>query len=193
MTFITSDLHFYHKNIIKYTNRPYDFSDEGVAKMNEDILKLFDDLPPESTIINNGDLALSSKIDFDDLKGLTDRMKENGKRLIIVLGNHDREITRYCKHLKHFKNSFYLFQELGFDRVYDRPIIFNDRFVLSHEPIYLFPKSNLINLYGHTHDKILDRDTFGSLEISYSNYYNVCFDYHHAFLNIENLEKLSVL
>jgi len=51
-TYITSDLHAFHKNIIVYCKRPYEFSWEGVSKMNEDILKQFDELPAGSTIIN---------------------------------------------------------------------------------------------------------------------------------------------
>ena len=39
--YITSDLHLEHRNIIKYCNRPYEFSWEDVARMNEDILKQF--------------------------------------------------------------------------------------------------------------------------------------------------------
>ena len=61
--FITSDLHwknFYHRNIIKYCNRHYELSLEGIAKMNEDILKQFDELPEESTILNLGDILLNS-------------------------------------------------------------------------------------------------------------------------------------
>ena len=73
--YITSDLHFDHKNIIKYCNRPYEFSLEGVAKMNEDILKQFDELPAGSTIINLGDIALNSSLKFDKLKEFVDKMK----------------------------------------------------------------------------------------------------------------------
>ena len=57
--FITSDLHFYHKNIIKYCNRPYSFDNDGIHQMNEDILSEFDKLPYGSIIYNLGDILLN--------------------------------------------------------------------------------------------------------------------------------------
>lgn len=37
--FYTSDWHFGHKNIIRYCNRPFDLSDEGVAQCTDFIKK----------------------------------------------------------------------------------------------------------------------------------------------------------
>ena len=74
MLYITSDLHYHHRNILKYCNRPYEFSSEGVAKMNEDILKQFDELPEGSTILNLGDILLNSSKTFDELKYLVDNI-----------------------------------------------------------------------------------------------------------------------
>ena len=150
--YITSDLHFDHKNIIKYCNRPYEFSLEGVAKMNEDILKQFDELPAGSTIINLGDIALNSSLKFDKLKGFVDKMKENDKKLWIVLGNHDREMNRRVKDLKRFETPYDLFIALGFDRVFPFPFLLEGKYLLSHEPVYLKPGSNLVSLFGHVHD-----------------------------------------
>lgn len=157
--YITSDLHFEHRNIIKYCNRPYDFSWEGVAKMNEDILKQFDELPENSTIINLGDICLNSSITFDKLKGFVDRMKQNNKKLWIVLGNHDREMNSRVKDFKRFKTPYDLFIALGFDRVFPFPILLEDKYLLSHEPVYL-TDSNLINIFGHIHDTDIDEDYF---------------------------------
>ena len=150
--YITSDLHFDHKNIIKYCNRPYEFSLEGVVKMNEDILKQFDELPAGSTIINLGDIALNSSLKFDKLKEFVDKMKENDKKLWIVLGNHDREMNRRVKDLKRFETPYDLFIALGFDRVFPFPVLLEGKYLLSHEPVYLKPGSNLVNLFGHVHD-----------------------------------------
>ena len=133
--FITSDLHFYHKNIIKYCNRPYEFTWEAVAKMNEDILKQFDELPAGSTIINNGDIGLNSSLDFDKLKYLVDRMKSNNKKLWIILGNHDRDMHLRCKSLRNFKSAEELFEAIGFDKVFSFPILLENKYLLSHEPV----------------------------------------------------------
>ena len=159
-TYITSDLHYKHRNIIKYCDRPYDFSWEGVAKMNEDILKQFDELPAGSLIINCGDIALNSSLTFDELKSFVDRMKQNDKKLWIILGNHDREMHLKCKDLRRFSSAYDLFVALGFDRVFPYPILLEDKYLLSHEPVYLKPGSNLLNLYGHVHNIDIDKDYF---------------------------------
>lgn len=159
-TYITSDLHLEHRNIIKYCNRPYEFSWEDVAKMNEDILKQFDELPAGSTIINLGDIALNSSLTFDKLKGFIDRMKSNDKKLWLVLGNHDREMNLRVKDLKRFKTPYDLFIALGFDRVFPYPILLENKYLLSHEPVYLKPGSNLIQCYGHVHDCDIPEDYF---------------------------------
>lgn len=159
--YLTSDSHLFHKNIIKYCNRPYEFTWEAVKQMNEDILSQFDKLPAGSTIINLGDIALNGSLTFDTLKACIDRMKKNDKKLWIVLGNHDREMHFRVKDFKGKYNSPYeLFTALGFDRVFPYPILLEDKFLMSHEPVYLAPGSNLVNIYGHTHDIDITEDYF---------------------------------
>lgn len=50
---------------------------------------------------------------------------------------------------------------LGFDEVYNRPIIFIDKYILSHEPVFIPETRDFINIHGHylVDDKKLD---FGS-------------------------------
>ena len=126
----------------------------------EDILKQFDELPAGSIIINLGDIALNSSLTFDKLKGFVDRMKKNDKKLWIVLGNHDREMNLRVKDLKRFKTPYDLFVALGFDRVFPFPILLEGKYLLSHEPVYLKPGSNLIQCYGHVHDCDIPEDYF---------------------------------
>ena len=207
MLYITSDLHYWHKNIIRYANRPYPFENSSLPIMNEDILKQFDELPEGSTILNLGDILLNSSKSFDELKYLVDRMKANNKKLWLVMGNHDRELSRYLKK-QDFENSYDLLVALGFDRVYDKPI-YMDGIIFSHEPIY-----NTKNCHGHTHDIDIDKDYFNhecenwammervkkeaiskqknldidtsknltGKEINPKNYFNVCWDKHHQIL-----------
>jgi calcineurin-like phosphoesterase family protein len=77
----TSDLHFGHKNIIKYENRPFDSVDE----MNEAIIYLWNDcIHEDDTVWILGDVAMGK---ITDSLPLVERL--NGiKRL--VPGNHDR-------------------------------------------------------------------------------------------------------
>lgn len=216
--YITSDLHFYHIRIIKYCNRPYEFSWDGVAQMNEDILKEFDKLPNGSTIINLGDVVLSSGITFEKYKEVVSRMKSNDKKLWLVLGNHDKELISRCKDFNRFSNLEELFTELGFDKVFLEPIEFNG-YLLSHEPVYLKDGKNI---HGHIHDCDMTNDYFcrecenfammervkkenitpnkenfyidtekisnPELTVNTDNYFNVCWDKHHRILPFEEIE-----
>lgn len=121
---------------------------EGIDKMKEDLLSMYDKLPADCTVWNLGDLY-DTKPDhsLDQVRRDVKRMKgpEGKRKLILILGNHD-----CCKH-KRSRLEFYY--AAGFDKVYDSPIIVNDRFIFSHEPVYIKPGSNFINIYGHTHDE----------------------------------------
>ena len=177
--FITSDLHFYHKNIIKYCNRPF----EDIYQMNEKILSEFDNLPANSTILNLGDLYVSSKVKFEDVKYVVDRMKYYGKKLIILLGNHDRTTPRYLKTKTTAKETFI---DLGFDEVITEPFE-KDGMIFCHEPVYSTDK---LIVHGHTHDKDLDKNYFYDEDgkvINVKNYFNVCWDRHHRILKYDEV------
>lgn len=187
--FIISDLHFWHKNIIKYCNRPYSCEASSLPFMNEDILKQFDDLPEGSVVINLGDLLVNSSKTFDDLKQLVERMKFNNKKLLLVMGNHDMELSRFLR--KHsFNSSYKMFLEAGFDRVYDKPF-YMDGIIFSHEPVFL--NNGMKNCHGHIHDLVLDKDYFKrernpiNSEVNPRDYYNACWDMQHRIVNYDEV------
>lgn len=152
--YITSDLHFFHKNIIIYCERPYERHE--VARMNEDLLSEFDKLPDGSSILYLGDFVLSSGRNFDEVKGLVDRIKKGNKTISIILGNHDRELGRYLRGNYQKMDVRDIFRSFGFDEVIDRPMELNG-ILFSHEPCFV---SNMINVHGHTHDKDVDETYF---------------------------------
>jgi calcineurin-like phosphoesterase family protein len=81
--FLTSDQHFFHGNIIKYCDRPFD--DE--YKMNDLILENYNDIiTDDDTVIHLGDLSAG-------LQGRTEQFKETLQKLkgrkILLKGNHD--------------------------------------------------------------------------------------------------------
>lgn len=228
--YITSDLHLFHSNIIRYCSNTrgrwlpkidvqniFGHEKPDILSMNEYIFRQFDELPANSIIINNGDLFLNSKVKFNDIKLLVDRMKSNNKHLWIIMGNHDKEVRKY---LKIDKPSRDIFLDLGFERVYEFPILL-DNFILSHEPVYLSPNSNFKNIYGHTHDCNIDENYFNrdcenwammervkkenitkqtnldiDTSIKYNDktinvnmYYNVCWDAHGKILELKDVLK----
>ena len=158
-TFIVSDLHFSHANIIRYCNRPYEVEPgnknpknaPAIAAMNEDILKMFDFLPDDCDIWNLGDFYFTGsgdpkKIDekvVETLKQIVTRLKKNNRRLFIVLGNHDK-MHRQGQSITQF------YYELGFDRVYDTPVLIEDKYILSHEPVYTIFRLRKTTLHSTT-------------------------------------------
>ena len=184
-TYVTSDLHFFHKNIIKYCNRPYEQNQEGIDKMNEDLLQEIDRLPPGSLLINNGDIEMGCS-DFDKIYKLVQRMKENDKKVWIIMGNHDRSLKRFVKsgEMK-FESSQELLEFAGFDLVTPAPILINDKFIFSHEPIRI--SGDFINVHGHTHDKDPDWESLDNPP--QDHYYNVCWDKLHKIVTLGDIIK----
>lgn len=90
-TWLTSDHHFFHKNVILYCLRPFAseeemaakaISDESVIKMNEEMISRWNSVvKPEDTVKYLGDFSLS-------LKALSILKRLNGN-IELVAGNHD--------------------------------------------------------------------------------------------------------
>lgn len=67
------------------------------------------------------------------------------------MGNHDRHINR----------SMIFWYSMGFERVYDKPILFMDDYLLSHEPVITqhhldLNGTTLKNIHGHIHNSNSD-------------------------------------
>ena len=80
----TSDLHFYHRNIMNYCNRPW----KTVEEMNEALINNWNSVVKDGDIVFNlGDFAFASNSKW---KELLEKLK--GKHYLII-GNHD--VSRY--------------------------------------------------------------------------------------------------
>jgi len=83
-TFLTSDLHLNHRNIIRYCNRPF----RDVHEMNQALIANWNEtVRPEDTVYFIGDLCSRS----DPLLWLREL---NGHK-ILIKGNHDRHIPTH--------------------------------------------------------------------------------------------------
>lgn len=158
MIYFISDTHFYHKNIIKYCNRPF----ADVEQMNNELIKNWNEVvSPNDTIYHLGDFSMGNK----DISSLDIIYKLNGRK-ILILGNHDK-----------WKKSIY--ESFGFT-VLKAPIRLDEyKLVLSHYPIpdKQIPK-DYINLHGHIHDKSLynEYDKFDPNEYSLEKHINLSCD-----------------
>ena len=156
--YITSDLHLFHTNIIKYCDRPF----VDVKEMNEHIIEQFNELPKNSIVWILGDVAFGSfkhkYSDYGKVRQCIDLMRKNNKTLVLLLGNHDKDFYKLFK--EEFNDNITLYKDLGFDYVYNRPILFNDNTIFSHEPVYIKPGSNFKNIHGHIHNAKMTEDYF---------------------------------
>ena len=150
MIYFTSDQHFGHTNIIRYCNRPFEFSREGTLKCDEFIREKYCSIVKEDdVVIFLGDVALYKK---DDSERIRELLRSLPGYKILLKGNHD-----------HGKNHFY--QSCGFLDV--RYYLQFGKYFLCHHPLTAEEKINrrvleLLELYeqngcsilihGHTHD-----------------------------------------
>ena len=140
-----SDSHFYHANIIKYCNRPWNsgkdeagniiVTNDDVNNMNEEMVKRWNSAVKKDDIVwHLGDFSFGGK---ENLEKIFPQL--NGK-INLVMGNHD-----------HYKIKYYY--DIGFHRVYDKIVIINDFVILSHAPLmFLNDNTPFFNIYGHIHN-----------------------------------------
>ncbi len=128
--FFIADTHFGHKNIIEYENRPFNNTEEMdnaiIENWNKTVKKM-------DRIFILGDFALSNKKRIIELIKLLNGYK------IFILGNHDK-----CY-------SYAWWNTAGFDMVCAYPIIIDEWFILSHEPLYTNTNMPYVNIFGHVH------------------------------------------
>ena len=133
---LVSDFHFGHRNVIDYCKRPF----KNVTEMNNVLIKNFN-----KTVDKNDVVYILGDVSFLNTKSTTEIVKHLNGFKYLIKGNHDPKTNA-------------AYRKMGFLEVYDKPIILNNKYILSHEPI-----SNkgpyLINIYGHLHDKAVNDST----------------------------------
>ncbi len=149
-----SDHHFWHSNVIEYCNRPFN----DVFQMNKRLIKNHNAVvKKEDKVFFLGDVCLANK---DKTKEIIDQL--NGQ-LVLIMGNHDK--GRKVK----------WWHEVGFNEVSKYPIIYNNSFILSHEPVLNLPY-NVTNIHGHMHDKeLFDKTRYYNVSVEMINYTPILF------------------
>jgi len=168
--FACSDHHFFHRNIIKYADRPFELSENGVIQNADTMIRKHNERIADTDIVLMiGDLSICSKNRTTKLLDIITAL--NGRK-VLIKGNHDN-----------FKNQFYL--DAGFIDVKDY-LICADTFIC-HYPCYSskwnkgiepfcikqLKKTNCTKIiHGHIHNK--DPNKWESDGYSRTN---VCVDY----------------
>ena len=130
-TFFIADTHFFDDTIRRYENRPF----ETALQMNEKLIENWNSVVgDDDQVFVLGDVSAGTQ---QQDKELISSLK--GKKFL-VLGNHDLH-----RSLEEWRN-------IGFEQVYDYPIIYKGFFILSHEPLYVCRNMPYANIFGHVHD-----------------------------------------
>lgn len=127
--YFIGDTHFGHKNIITYENRPFG----SVEEMDSSMIERWNStVSKEDIIFHVGDFSF---FNIALSKDILSRL--NGDKRLIM-GNHDTKSVA----------SYY---EMGFQRVYDYPILLEHFWLVSHEPLYINSNMPYANIFGHVH------------------------------------------
>ena len=134
----TSDNHFFHRNVIKYCNRPFNNAEE----MNEEMIRLWNEtVDTKDTVYLLGDFA------FTNTKGVEALVKRLNGHIHWIWGNHDESM----KNANGFVWSGH-YKEVKVDK---------QKFILSHYPMLSWNGSGKgsIMLHGHCHGSLKDDET----------------------------------
>ena len=132
--YVTSDLHLYHKNIIKFCSRPY----PDIDAMNIGIInKYIDTISNHDTVLILGDITIKRSSHFKAL--LSRIMKKLPGKKHLVLGNHE-----------YYSKKFYM-EECKFLSVQKK--IETKEFIFVHDPPPLIPENETrFYIHGHKHN-----------------------------------------
>lgn len=146
-TWVVSDTHFGHDNIVGFCHRPEDHEQVMIAEWRAHV-------PDDATVLHLGDLSYKSNARFKHVtaKELTGADKK------IILGNHDKQSYRF-------------YRDAGFQVV--RP--FSISYKLDEKPVYWISFSHYqwddaetgrpmgdrdVRVHGHIHNNGYSRDAF---------------------------------
>jgi len=188
MIYASADTHFFHKNILKYCNRPFD----SVEEMNQQLIAGWNSVVSSSdSIWHLGDFA------FCNANKIVELLEQLNGTIHLIRGNHDRHHDENSEIMKAQKlcagktknRDGAVVGQLGFASISDYREITVDgqMFVLSHYPFRQWNKSHRgsINLHGHCHGNMPGNSQQTDVGVD-------CWDYRPVSIP-EILERLNTL
>ncbi|MFY0630156.1 MAG: metallophosphoesterase family protein [Flavobacteriaceae bacterium] len=173
--YFTSDHHFGHKNIIKFSGRPF----KNVNEMDEVLIQRWNEkVNPEDEVYHLGDVGLSSS---GKLRKILDRL--NGK-IYLINGNHEKSAQDCHTRFEWIKDYYEL-------------VVKDDEFERGEQLIVLFHYSmrewnashwGTYHLYGHSHGTLSDDPTSRSFDIGVDchNFYPLSYEEVKAIMKTKN-------
>lgn len=132
--YFVADTHFSDEAIRLYENRPY-----------------IDTYEMDKALVDNWNLVVSPDDiiwhlgDFGAEGHEAEMLSKLNGNVFLVKGNHDTKSNEY-------------YRQAGFCEVYDKPILYEGFWLLSHEPLYVNTNMPYANLFGHVHANPIYKD-----------------------------------
>jgi calcineurin-like phosphoesterase family protein len=128
--YLLSDTHFCDERILRYESRPF----ASVQEMDTALIEHWNGIvKSEDTVFVLGDFSAGDEETTKEILSLLQGEK------VLVMGNHDQQRTPLQ------------WRTLGFSEVSRWPILYEDFYILSHEPVYICNTMPYANIFGHVH------------------------------------------
>lgn len=134
--FFISDIHFNHKNIIQYDNRPFD----NIIQMNDIVIQNWN-----KKITNNDIVFFLGDFAFANVENLSKYANALNGKIYFIKGNHD--ILKDLKKTNRFEDIFTFGEEISIQK---------QHIILCHFPLMEWhgKENNSWHLHGHSHGKL---------------------------------------
>lgn len=155
MKYFTSDTHFGHANVIKYSNRPF----TSVEEMNEKLIENWNDtVHPNDEIYHLGDFGFMPEAKIDKI------LQRLNRRKYLVFGNHDKAIRKSKLLREHFVYSSDKMEVYLKSGGLDTTSFFT---VLDHYAHLVWNKSHhgSFQLHGHSHGQLKYPNPMKALDV----------------------------
>lgn len=162
--FFSSDLHFLHKGILSFNNRPY----EDIHEMQKGIINDLNETVGSGKLYDLGDFC------FGGLNAMREIVSQLEFEIVSLQGNHDsgRKFKRLDEEFSHYRFTGSSYHKLKID---------DETVVLCHFPILCWDKQHhgSIHLHGHCHGGLesVNGGEFGKMmDVGYDNLIKIGLD-----------------
>ena len=154
---ISSDHHYFHRNIIRFAGRPH----AGVDEMNQDMLDKHNEV-----VLENDISILGGDIGFGPIEATNEILAQMNDYKILIIGNHDWE------HKKAVVKK-YAVDEMYMSYFIEVPDAFDNQVLITHAPFIatdMLTNDRLCNIYGHIHEKKIDHPRYINMCVEHQDY-----------------------
>lgn len=156
MNYITSDIHFGHKNIMSFCPKSRAFGSGDTTKMDEEIIRRWNSkIQPEDHTYILGDFAFCNAE-----KAISHLQRLNGKKTLIV-GNHDSKLIKNAEFCAEFV-SIHDYLSIQMNEI---------KVVMFHYPIAEWDQMHrgAVHFHGHLHGSLSGMEAYRALDVGMDN------------------------